>query len=103
MNILGHLGMISTPIPTIRSMSSSSVCSLPGIPTSPTIKPELQPYPPIICSKGFWTYTTTGGVLEVYPTVNSFVKKGMVVARIKNIFGNVVDNYFAPCDAMVIF
>lgn len=63
---------------------------------------EEQPLPPVICSKGFWTYTTTGGVLEVYPTVNSFVKKGMLVARIKDIFGSVVEEYFAPCDAMVI-
>ena len=63
---------------------------------------DKQPFPPVICSKGFWTYTKTGGVLEVYPAVNSYVQKGMLVARIKNIFGNVVDEYVAPCDGMVI-
>ena len=26
----------------------------------------------ILCSKGFWVYTNTGGVLEVYPQVGSF-------------------------------
>lgn len=63
---------------------------------------DSQPFPPVVCSKGFWTYTQTGGVLEVYVTVNSFVQKGMLVARIKDIFGNVQDESFAPCDGMVI-
>ncbi|KAI3654439.1 hypothetical protein MP228_001158 [Amoeboaphelidium protococcarum] len=63
---------------------------------------EEQPLPPIVCNHGFWTYTTTGGVLEVFPSVNSFVQKGMLVAWIKDIFGNVQEEYHAPCDAMVI-
>jgi predicted deacylase len=46
-------------------------------------------------------YTRTGGVLEVYPGVNNTVKKGDLIARIKNIFGNVVDEYFAPCAGIV--
>ncbi|KAI9031913.1 hypothetical protein CLU79DRAFT_730653 [Phycomyces nitens] len=56
----------------------------------------------ILCSKGFWIYTTTGGVLEVYPAVNTIIRKGNLIARIKNIFGNVVDEYFAPCGGIVI-
>jgi predicted deacylase len=35
----------------------------------------------ILCSKGFWIYTTTGGVLEVYPNVNTFIKRGDLIAR----------------------
>lgn len=48
-------------------------------------------------------YTKTGGVLEVYPGVNTIIKKGDLIARIKNIFGNVVDEYYAPCSGIVSF
>lgn len=63
---------------------------------------ELGPPSTILCSKGFWIYTKTGGVLEVYPGVNTIIKKGDLIARIKNIFGNVVDEYYAPCSGIVI-
>jgi len=46
-------------------------------------------------------YTKTGGVLEVFPPVNTFVAAGILIAVIKNIFGNIVDEYFAPCEGMV--
>jgi predicted deacylase len=63
----------------------------------------LQPPPTtILCCKGFWIYTKTGGVLEVYPPVNTIVRKGVLIARIKNIFGNTVDKIFAPDNAVVI-
>ncbi|KAI8967165.1 hypothetical protein BDF20DRAFT_902111 [Mycotypha africana] len=56
----------------------------------------------ILCSKGFWIYTKTGGVLEVFPGVNTIIKKGDLIARIKNIFGNVIEEYYAPCSGIVI-
>ncbi|KAI9258970.1 hypothetical protein BDA99DRAFT_538888 [Phascolomyces articulosus] len=62
----------------------------------------LGPPNTVLCSKGFWIYTRTGGVLEVYPGVNTIISKGDVIARIKNIFGNVVDEYMAPCGGIVI-
>ncbi|TPX35144.1 hypothetical protein SmJEL517_g02366 [Synchytrium microbalum] len=66
--------------------------------------PEPNPMPPstVICSKGFWIYTKTGGVLEVYPGVNTFVKKGDLIARIKNIFGNIVDEIYATSTGITI-
>lgn len=64
---------------------------------------DLGPPSTILCSKGFWIYTKTGGVLEVYPGVNTIIKKGDLIARIKNIFGNVVDEYYAPCSGIVSF
>ena len=39
--------------------------------------------------------------MEVYPGVNTIIRKGDVIARIKNIFGNVVDEYMAPCGGIV--
>ncbi|KAI8346764.1 hypothetical protein BD560DRAFT_411234 [Blakeslea trispora] len=64
---------------------------------------NLAPPNTILCSKGFWIYTKTGGVLEVYPGVNTIIKKGDLIARIKNIFGNVVDEYHAPCSGIVSY
>ncbi|KAI8618552.1 hypothetical protein BC830DRAFT_1108289 [Chytriomyces sp. MP71] len=67
-------------------------------------KPILYHQPPntIICSKGFWIYTKTGGVLEVYPAVNTVIRKGDLIARIKNIFGNIVDEIFSPSSGVTI-
>ena len=66
--------------------------------------PDATPVGPntLLCSRGFWIYTRTGGVLEVYPQVNSIIKKGDLIARIKNIFGNIVDEMFAPQTGVVI-
>ncbi|KAG0166680.1 hypothetical protein DFQ30_006898 [Apophysomyces sp. BC1015] len=86
MRILDHLDMFSLE----TSNGNGEQVPLPGPPTT------------ILCSKGFWIYTKTGGVLEVYPAVNTSIRKGDLVARIKNIFGNVVDEYFAPCGGIVI-
>ncbi|RCI00402.1 hypothetical protein CU098_011121, partial [Rhizopus stolonifer] len=85
MRILDHLDMYTlTYQPTAEDMAA------------------LGPPNTILCSKGFWIYTKTGGVLEVYPGVNTIIKKGDLIARIKNIFGNVVDEYYAPCSGIVI-
>ncbi|KAJ3411296.1 hypothetical protein HDV05_002400 [Chytridiales sp. JEL 0842] len=56
----------------------------------------------ILCSRGFWIYTKTGGVLEVYPAVNTIVRKGDLIARIKNIFGNIVDEIYSPSHGVTI-
>ncbi|KAI8391234.1 uncharacterized protein BYT42DRAFT_556125 [Radiomyces spectabilis] len=85
MRILDHLDMFS--------MDEEDETEAGVIPSPPTT---------ILCSKGFWIYTKTGGVLEVYPGVNTIIRKGDLIARIKNIFGNVVDEYFAPCGGIVI-
>jgi hypothetical protein len=55
----------------------------------------------ILCSRGFWIYTKTGGVLEVYPSVNTVIRKGDLIARIKNIFGNIVDEIYCSHSGVV--
>ncbi|KAI8343670.1 hypothetical protein BC941DRAFT_465833 [Chlamydoabsidia padenii] len=47
-------------------------------------------------------YTRTGGVLECYPGVNTIIRKGDLIARMKDMFGALIDEYFAPCTSMVI-
>ncbi len=42
------------------------------------------------------------GVLEVYPSVNTIIKKGQLIARIKSIFGNVIDEIYSPNSGITI-
>ncbi|KAI9307022.1 hypothetical protein BJ944DRAFT_158808 [Cunninghamella echinulata] len=83
MRVLGNLGMYSL---------------------NQTELARLDDGPPhtILCSSGFWIYTRIGGILEVYPGVNTIVRKGDLIARIKNMFGTLIDEYFAPCTSVVI-
>ncbi|MHC5020442.1 MAG: succinylglutamate desuccinylase/aspartoacylase family protein [Planctomycetota bacterium] len=58
--------------------------------------------PPVICKQSGWMYTDHGGLLEVYPSVADRVTGGDVVARLHNIFGDVVEEHRAPHDGIVI-
>ncbi|KAA3627401.1 MAG: peptidase M14 [Bacteroidetes bacterium] len=56
----------------------------------------------VICKKSFWIYSDTGGILSVHPKVTDLVKKGEVIAVIRNIFGDLIKEYHAPQDGIVI-
>ncbi|MFK7772872.1 MAG: succinylglutamate desuccinylase/aspartoacylase family protein [Saprospiraceae bacterium] len=56
----------------------------------------------ILCKRSYWIYTDTGGVMTVHPKVTQLVKKGEVIATLRNIFGDVVKEYLAPEDGVVI-
>ncbi|MCO6476371.1 MAG: succinylglutamate desuccinylase/aspartoacylase family protein [Phaeodactylibacter sp.] len=58
--------------------------------------------PPVICHHSYWLYTDTGGILTVHPQVAQMVKKGEVVATLRNIFGDLIREYAAPEDGIVI-
>ncbi len=58
--------------------------------------------PPVICSKSYWMYTDTGGILTVQPDVIDFVKSGERIATMRTIFGDLVKEYTAPEDGIVI-
>ena len=57
---------------------------------------------PVICSRSYWSYTDSGGLLEVFPSVADHVVAGSVVGRLSNIFGDVVQEYKAHDDGIVI-
>ncbi|KAJ3190625.1 hypothetical protein HK101_008528 [Irineochytrium annulatum] len=114
MRILAYLNMFSTPYffeasPTDSDGGDADTDSM-GQPKGPPsaaseARASVAYAPPpntIICSKGFWIYTKTGGVLEVYPAVNTVVRKGDLIARIKNIFGNIVDEIYSPSHGVTI-
>lgn len=56
----------------------------------------------IICKKSYWVYTNAGGLLTVYPKVATLVKKGEKIATIRDIFGAIIEEYYAPENGVVI-
>ena len=63
---------------------------------------EEQEEETVICKKSYWIYTDRGGILTVYPKVTELVKKGQEIATMRNIFGDLIQNYYAPEDGIVI-
>jgi predicted deacylase len=77
LNVLSRLGMIEDP-------------------------EELNPGEPVTCVRSYWMYTEVGGVLEVFPQLAARVRKGELVGRVTDIFGELIEEYRAPEDGIVI-
>ncbi len=56
----------------------------------------------VICKSSVWIYTDTGGLLTVPVNLTDRVKKGDSIAIIRDVFGNLIREYFAPEDGIVI-
>ncbi len=56
----------------------------------------------IICKKSYWIYTDKGGLLSVPVALTERVKKGQLIATLRDIFGNLSQEYCAPEDGVVI-
>ncbi len=56
----------------------------------------------VICKKSYWIYTDTGGLLTVHPNVTQIVKKGETIATIRDVFGDIIKEYQAPENGIVI-
>ncbi|KAF9897295.1 hypothetical protein BX616_005849, partial [Lobosporangium transversale] len=76
-NILGHLKMIED-------------------------EHEAPDYDPVVCAKSYWIFTKDGGILNVLPDVNTWVRKGELIATLYNIFGEEEHRYYAPEDGIVV-
>lgn len=76
-NVMAHLKMINSEV----------ICSENGI---------------YICQKSHWIYTDEGGILTVLPPILSAVRKGDKIAEVRNIFGDIVKDFFATQDGIVI-
>ncbi len=57
---------------------------------------------PVICKKSYWLFTDKGGILEVLPEVTESVIKGQLIACLRNIYGEIIQKYYAPEDAIVV-
>lgn len=62
----------------------------------------IQESPTILCERSYWIFTEEGGILEVFPNVGTLVKQGALIAELRNIFGHLHQQYFAPEDGVVI-
>jgi len=56
----------------------------------------------VLCKRSYWIYSDTGGIMTVHPNVTDIVKKGDVIATMRTIFGDLVTEYRAPEDGVVI-
>lgn len=56
----------------------------------------------LLCEGSYWMYTDEGGILEIFPQVGDLVQAGDLVAEIKNIFGTLTRQYFAPDPGVII-
>lgn len=63
------------------------------------VEPET---PPIICKRSYWIYTKKGGLLTVHSKLLEQLKKGDLIATNRDVFGNVIEEYHAPEDGIVI-
>jgi predicted deacylase len=57
---------------------------------------------PILCKKSYWIYTQRGGLLNIYPQVAQRVKKDELIATQFDVFGDIIIEYHAPEDGIVI-
>jgi predicted deacylase len=77
-NIMGHIGMIEHEMHEARKRK------------------------PVICTESKWLYTQSGGILRVFPDLGDKVRRGSTVAAVHDIYGNLVEEYVAPYDGVVI-
>lgn len=55
-----------------------------------------------VCSKSYWLFTNKGGYLEVYVDLKEKVIKGQSLGVLRDSFGQIVEEYKAPEDGIVI-
>lgn len=67
-----------------------------------TMRPIGPGGPPLLCLRSAWLYTDHGGLLEVYPKVCEQVHKGDIIARLTSVYGDVVREYRAPVDGVIV-
>lgn len=68
--------------------------------TEDEIEPPVNPT--IICRESYWIYTERGGLLSIHVGLMDLLKKGDSIATIRDVFGNILEEYFAPEDGIVI-
>ncbi len=56
----------------------------------------------ILCKKSYWIYTQTGGLLQVHVDLLERIEKGQLIATLRDVFGEVKEEYHAPEKGVVI-
>ena len=55
-----------------------------------------------ICDKSYWIYSKKGGIVDVYPRLADKVKKGDIIAKVYDVFGQVREVIIADQNGVVI-
>lgn len=87
-------GMIKTAVTGIMNVMSDL-----GMIEEPIVEPDE---PAILCGSSYWIYTNAGGILEIGPKITDIVKKDQRIAIVRNIFGDIIREYHAPEDGIII-
>ncbi|KAJ1822274.1 hypothetical protein LPJ56_003105 [Coemansia sp. RSA 2599] len=59
-------------------------------------------YEPVVCSRSYWIFAKSGGILTVYPELATWVRAGDLIATVHNVFGDVEEEYYAPQDGVIV-
>lgn len=63
---------------------------------------EIEEKTTVVCDSSFWIYTDKGGLLTVNAELRQIVKKGDLIATLRNVFGEKITDYHAPEDGIII-
>lgn len=88
-----------------RNLIRSSLAGLRNVLADLRMIPRRPPPSvdaPVVCGHSYWLYTDRGGLLEVLPSVAGEVRQGEPIARLHDAFGDLVREYAAPEDGVVI-
>lgn len=64
--------------------------------------PEEPKVPTVICQRSYWIYTDIGGLLTLHVDLMDRLEKGVRIASVRDIFGNLIREYHAPEAGIVI-
>ncbi len=67
-----------------------------------TNKKINHPDKPVLCKKSYWIYVEEGGYLEVLVDLKQKLRKGELIAIMRNPFGDILNKYYCPEDGIVI-
>lgn len=56
----------------------------------------------VICDHSYWIYSKKGGIIDVYPKLTDHVKKGDLIARVFDVFGQIKEEIYADRAGVVI-
>eukprot|EP00468_Gymnochlora_sp_CCMP2014_P005722 CAMPEP_0167751364 /NCGR_PEP_ID=MMETSP0110_2-20121227/6527_1 /TAXON_ID=629695 /ORGANISM="Gymnochlora sp., Strain CCMP2014" /LENGTH=379 /DNA_ID=CAMNT_0007636831 /DNA_START=164 /DNA_END=1303 /DNA_ORIENTATION=- len=74
------------------------LCHLDMLPDDAEISSNL----PIICSSSYWIWLKHGGVLSMVVGIGDVIKKGQMIGYVRDIFGDLVHEYYAPHVSVII-
>ncbi|KAI7829037.1 hypothetical protein BX661DRAFT_204885 [Kickxella alabastrina] len=63
---------------------------------------RLTEYEPVVCSRSYWIFAKSGGILTVHPELAAWVRAGDLIATVHNVFGDIEEEYYAPQDGVIV-